>query len=389
MSVAAPTQSGSVDRARPPRRVRWRRRLTVALVVLGLLGASWTVVVARQPGNASFVAKSADWFRDNHLGSVANWLEELYYNRAAPGTGGAPTRGIPAPAAAPRRATPTDPASIPLPPPVVPPANPPVANEGTWQAVVSARNGAPAVAVAQLRPDAEHTSVLGAVVWMNPRVLRFVDIPGTVEPGGTWDMVGTVGGPVRDALVAAFNGGFRFRDSSGGFFAEHKQAKPLVDGAASFVIHTDGTVDVGQWGRDDRMDPTVESVRQNLILIVDGGQPVADLDTTNTAKWGRGLHNRVVVWRSGLGVRPDGTLVYAASNGLTVASLADMLLRAGCTRAMELDINPEWVTYNLYTHPDTAHPDDIVGRKLLPDMSRPANRYLGPDARDFTAVLLR
>ena len=361
----------------------------MAVVVLALLGASWTVVVARQPGNASFVAKSADWFRDNHLGGVANWLETLYYQRTAPSAGGVPTRVIPAPTSRPGDAGAADPSSVPLPPPVIPPASPPVANEGTWQTVVAAHSGAPAVAVSQLRPDAQHTSVLGALVWMNPRALRFVDVPGTVEPGGAWDMVGTIGGSARDALVAAFNGGFRFRDSSGGFFAEHKEAKPLGDGAASFVIHTDGTVDVGQWGRDDRMDTTVESVRQNLILIVDGGQPVAGLDTSNTARWGRGLHNRVLVWRSGLGVRPDGTLVYAASNGLTVASLADMLVRAGCVRAMELDINPEWVTYNLYSHPDSAHPDDITGQKLLPDMTRPGTRYLGPDARDFTAVLLR
>jgi hypothetical protein len=243
--------------------------------------------------------------------------------------------------------------------------------------------------LAELRPDAQHTSVLGALVWMNPKNLRFLEVPGTVEPGGTWDTVGTVGGADRNAMVAAFNGGFRFKDSNGGIYAQARDGKPLVDGAASFVVRKDGTVDVGQWARDDHLDTSVESVRQNLLLIVDSGKPVPNLSTSDTSRWGRGLHNRVLVWRSGLGIRPDGTLVYAASNGLTVATLADMLVRAGCVRAMELDINPNWVTYNLFTHPDGTHPDQVLGQKLMPDMARSATRYLGSDSRDFTAVLVR
>jgi hypothetical protein len=81
--------------------------------------------------------------------------------------------------------------------------------------------------------------------------------------------------------------------------------------------------------------------------------------------------------------------VYAASDGLTASSLADMLVRAGVVRAMELDINPNWVTFNLFSHPDPADPTATTGAKLLPDMRRTADRYLGPDSRDFTAILLK
>jgi len=353
------------------------------LAVLLVSAGAWCIVVARRPGNESFAAKSADWFRDHHLAGVANWVETIYYTHEAPGVGGAPSRAIPTPVPPPSAA------GVALPPDVVSPVSPPLPNEGVWASQVTAPDGRVAIAVAQLRPDATHTSVLGALVWMNPAVLRFVEVPGTVEPGGSWNTVGTVGGPDRNALVAAFNGGFRFKDAQGGFFAEGHAAPALVDGAASLVVRTDGTVDVGQWGRDDALGPNVAAVSQNLVLIVDNGAPTPDLNTSDTRKWGRSLRNRVLVWRSGVGVRPDGTLVYAASNGLTVATLADMLVRAGCVRAMELDINPEWVTYNLFTHPDPAHPETITGQKLLPDMTRPAERYLGADSRDFTAVLLR
>jgi hypothetical protein len=370
--------------------VYWRRRLLVFFAILAVLAGSWCFVVARRPGNESFVAKSADWLRDHDLNTVANWVEETYYNHTAPGVGGVPSRAIPPPtsAAASSSAAPSSKQQT-LPPPVVPAANPPLPNEGAWRPLVTASNGETSVAEAQLRPDPQHTSVLGALVWMDPHLLRFVEVPGTVEPGGNWSTVGTLGGPERNAMVAAFNGGFRFKDAGGGIYAEGHQGKSLVGGTASFVVHTDGRVDVGQWGRDDQLDPTVVSVRQNLPLIVDGGQPTSDLNTSNTTRWGRGIHNHVLVFRSGLGIRADGTLVYAASDGLTVSTLADMLVRAGCVRAMELDINPNWVSYNLFTHPDAAHPDQITGQKLLPDMTRPASRYLGPDSRDFTAVLLR
>jgi hypothetical protein len=386
-----PAENKAVARRRsqrPPRYVYWRRRLAVLVSVLAVLAGSWCVVVARRPGNESFVAKSADWLRDHHLNAVANWVEETYYNHAAPGTGGTPSHAIPGPSALAPNSAATGSRSQALPPPVVPAANPPLPNEGAWRPLLTASNGEPSIAVAQLRPDAQHTSVLGAVVWMNPHLLRFLEVPGTVEPGGSWNTVGTVGGPQRNAMVAAFNGGFRFKDANGGIYAAGQEGKPLVAGAASFVVHSDGRVDIGQWGRDDQLDPTVVSVRQNLPLIVDGGQPTSELNTSDTSRWGKGIHNRVLVFRSGLGIRADGTLVYAASNGLTVSTLADMLVRAGCVRAMELDINPNWVSYNLFTHPDPTRPDKISAQKLLPDMTRPATRFLGPDSRDFTAVLL-
>jgi hypothetical protein len=56
---------------------------------------------------------------------------------------------------------------------------------------------------------------------------------------------------------------------------------------------------------------------------------------------------------------------------------------------MTLDINPEWVTFNFYTHPGRG-PAEVTGTKLYPEMQRPGDRYLPPvwEARDFFEVLL-
>jgi hypothetical protein len=128
------------------------------------------------------------------------------------------------------------------------------------------------------------------------------------------------------------------------------------------------------------------AVRQNLDLIVDGGQLVSGLDNNAGERWGHTVGNELFVWRSGVGVDAKGRILYVASEGLSVATLAALLQRAGAVRAMELDINHAWVSFNVFHHDASGA---MSGTKLLDGMSKPASRYLSPDARDFIAVLAR
>ena len=113
-----------------------------------------------------------------------------------------------------------------------------------------------------------------------------------------------------------------------------------------------------------------------------GGRLVSNL--TDGPEWGATLGNAVRVWRSAVGVDARGNLLYAAADLQTATSIAQILQRAGAVRAMELDINSEWVTFNFYGGWGAAAP-----QKLLPDMTRDATRYLTPDDRDFFAVYAR
>ena len=47
-----------------------------------------------------------------------------------------------------------------------------------------------------------------------------------------------------------------------------------------------GTIEIGEWGRDLRMTPDVAGVRQNLKLIADHGQVPADVNQNVIASWG-------------------------------------------------------------------------------------------------------
>jgi hypothetical protein len=130
----------------------------------------------------------------------------------------------------------------------------------------------------------------------------------------------------------------------------------------------------------------VVSVRQNLDLIVDGGRPVPGLITNDHGRWGATLGGKVFVWRSGVGVDRNGNLIYVGGPGLDITTLANVLARAGAVRAMELDINSEWVSF--YTYVGTT-PADIRGVKLLGSLQRPPDRYLRDGTRDFVAMSAR
>jgi hypothetical protein len=151
---------------------------------------------------------------------------------------------------------------------------------------------------------------------------------------------------------------------------------------ATLIGYADGRVDVAAWSGGPSVPRNVLFARQNLPLIVSGGRPNPNL--SDGPEWGATLGNAVRVWRSGVGVDARGDLIYAAANGQTVGSLAQILIRAGAIRAMELDINSYWVTFITYGQPSAGQP-----ASLLPGMTRGPERYLSPDDRDFFAVYLR
>ena len=360
--------------------------------------------------NLSTGERAAEWMRDNHMGGVLNKVENWWFSRNPPKTGGEPDRSIASEGSS-ATAAGTAPAQtaphLPTPDPVtVPDGVTPVPNEGQWQPVGPLVGGAQAMYTTQVRPDSVHTSLLSGLAWMDPRLMRFEVHPGTTEPGGKWSEPNQVPMSERLDLMAAFNSGFRMQDARGGFYLNGQTKGQLRDGAASFVVYKDGSATVGQWGRDVTMTPDVVAVRQNLDLIIDNGggppnlagNPAADaapglpasgLDDNSNGAWGDTLGNKVLVWRSAVCVTGTGAIVYGYGDGLGALSLSELMARAGCARAMELDINKSWTTFDTYSASVAGDPSSVHGVKLLPEQSKGPDRYLSTDARDFIAVLAR
>jgi hypothetical protein len=360
-------------------------------IVLFVAAVGWSIGHALLRANHDPVgATLVEWTRDHGGDAIVNDVEAWWYGNHQPPKGGTPRGGIPHVArpiaVRPVTTTPTvDPRDL-APAAVTPFVAVPLPGEGVWQPTGKLVGGLPAVYQTFLRPDAVHTSLLAGLIRMNGHLLAARQYNGSVVPGGGPWTYGDHVAPADDAaLVAAFNGGFRLDATNGGYVTEGRTVRPLVPGRASLVIGTDGTATVAMWGRDAIPGPGVASVRQNLDLVVDHGAPVPGLAANDTSRWGATLGGKIFVWRSGVGVDAQGNLIYVAGE-LDIVSLANVLARAGAVRAMELDINSEWVSGYVYRG---TGPADTVGIKLLGSIQRPANRYLVPGSRDFVAMLAR
>jgi hypothetical protein len=190
------------------------------------------------------------------------------------------------------------------------------------------------------------------------------------------------------ALLACFNGGFKIYSYDTGWYNQGRAAMALQPGAASLVIFANGRATVADWGRDVSLGPNVAAVRQNLTLLVDHGLPAATV--ADTAQWGAVLGGGSFTWRSGVGVTSAGDLVYIAGPDVDPASLARLLITAGAVRAMELDINPEWVSFSSFAHAGGLVGQTLAGgANLLAGMYFVPDHYLQPFSRDFFAVFAR
>lgn len=339
---------------------------------------------------SSLPARAAEWVREHGGSGIVRWVENEWYRHHAPKIGGKPPPGeIKRP---PTRATLAGAAGVPhlpAPKPMVPFAKPAIAGEGDWSPAGRRVDGIPAVYETTLRPDAVHTSYVVGVAWMDTKLLRATLYSGSEIPGGgPYPDTAPVLPAAAHSLVAAFNAGFLMSTANGGYFTDHRMVIPLRTGAASFVVYANGSATIGAWGDTVKMSRRVVSVRQNLDLLVRGGKPVPGLEATTTTRWGATLGNAVYVWRSGLGITADGALVYVGGPGLNITDLADILARAGCVRAMELDINTTWVNFSTY-EPATPNGEasGTNGTELLSQMAGTPARYFQTWwARDFITV---
>lgn len=360
---------------KPRYRAIKRALLAGSGILVGLIGVSY-VRALRAPNSPGWDLRTAEWVRENHMGRVLDAAEWCWFSVHPPTASELEATQLstfPQPFARKRTAF----RASPEPAPIAPLFAKPQPNEGVWQAIGSTVNGVPALRCSFFRPDAKAPQVSVAIARFTPELTRFVLVPGTRDPGGEWRWHGVIPEDQRENLLAAFNAGFQLRDAHGGLFVEGQVARPLVAGAASLVIDHDGRPNIVAWTGDSMLTPNVDSVRQNLELIVIDSKVRSDLADPS----GPGM------WRSGLGITQDGALIYLAGHGLNLGLLAAALKHAGAVRAMQLDIHQQWPSFHVFQPKRRGH--QLVATKLLQNMRHPANRYLSPDDRDFVAVFVR
>jgi hypothetical protein len=270
------------------------------------------------------------------------------------------------------------------PPRITPIIHPALPGEGVWRPAASGGGLRPPVLLTTFRSDPEYPQFVAGVAWIDAARTHLSYVPGLAEPPPPLAHRGPSEVPeaLRNRVVATFNGGFPLETSNAGLIYRGRVKEAMVDGIATVVEYRDGRVDIVRWHSGPRAPASVWFAKQNLPPIVYEGRLNPNL--SDGPEWGETVDNAIRVWRSGLGVDRRGNLIYAAADNQTVESLAKILQRAGAVRALELDINEDWTSFISYRRPGAASPNN-----LLPEMLRPADRYLTPDERDFFAVYLR
>jgi hypothetical protein len=340
---------------------RRRRRRVVALVALVVLLTPVTysyVSYMTRPSSLPWKIRSVEYLRDHHMAWAVNDIENWWYGLHAPKKGGPGVAALPTfGSAAAARPRPAGTAAAYRPSRVLSAVAAPLKNEGVWSAVGQTVNGAPAMLATSFRSEADYPSIVTYAVWIDTTRTQLALYPGRYEPPSA-NPRGPMMIPVgqRQRALAAFNSGFKLKDGGGGTIINGHVDSPMIAGRGTVVAYSDGTVDVISWPASTPPGAVVLA-RQNLPLIVVDGKPNPALSATQ--RWGNTLNNAVRVWRTALGVDAHGNLIYVAADKQTAPSIAAALARAGAVRGVELDINAEWPTFNVYGRPGAQDDRDF------------------------------
>ena len=262
--------------------------------------------------------------------------------------------------------------------------------EGVWTTAGLPRNtpGDTLMAKTFIRPDKSRPYASVGVLLIDTRRVHLKMVAGTAEPGGDRGVRGPGVIPKEDhsSLLVAFNGGFKGPHGGFGMVVNGKTYWPMRNGLATICVAKDGTISMGEYGRDFSWSDTFAACRQNVVLLVDNGQ-VSRRTTEGNDTWGyvNVDSSEFITWRSAVGVTKDGNLLVAAGPSLSADSLAKALWAAGAHMAMQLDINAPYISTALfYPQPDGS----VKAQKFMDAMAPSASNYLGTRERDFFYLVL-
>ena len=160
------------------------------------------------------------------------------------------------------------------------------------------------------RPDRERTSIV-ALVQMNTLHLHLHAVAGTTYPGAELGHPGPGVIPLAvqrgPSLVAAFNGGFQYKDGHYGMTVGPETYVPLQLGTGTLTLYQNGNLTLTRYAGAVAQASAVEAIRQNGPLIVDQGQVTSDTASGGYATWGRTTTNSMYTWRSGMGLTEPAT----------------------------------------------------------------------------------
>jgi len=207
-----------------------RKLITTVIGLIGLFAALTLISLASyvlRHRDESLQTNTAAWARNHHLNFVVDTLESWLHS-GPPSSKPAESLSLTTEPSLPTdSASPTDTPSTTspntkkeTPANIAPVISPALKGEGTWRVLASV-GGNSVMWSTSIRPLASLGSVVASAVVIDQTRLTAGLFKGTEIPGdGPWNNYKRVMPAARPALVAAFNGGFRFNHIKSGYLSE-------------------------------------------------------------------------------------------------------------------------------------------------------------------------
>ncbi len=264
----------------------------------------------------------------------------------------------------------------------------PLPGEGIWKDhPLNLFPGKEVMAYTFVRSDPQRPYSITTLVQMDMSQMRLGSVAGTQQPGGPVGKpgAGVVPKDIIDSgkLIAAFDGGFQYKDGQFGMIVGGTTFLPLKKNLGTLVGYKDGSLKIIDY-TGQSLGNNVAFVRQNCPILIENGKDEV-IDQQNRKFWGRLVTGTfdIYTWRSGIGLTAEGNLIFAVGNNLTPDTLATALKAAGAVNAIQLDINPFWVRFNVF-EPDG--PDKYTSTALTKDLADGSKEYLNGYNKDFFYV---
>ena len=380
--MASPTVSKDPLAPEQQKRVRKIRRLIMAVLFVSVVAVTVSVGGYVSRSQESLSATLATWARDHRLGVVVDELEQLRYG-SPPSAGPASELGTveTGSSVSTQLPTATTTTTVPLPPALEPRVTPALAKEGVWE-VARVVSGRPAIWVSGIRPLKSSPSVTATYALVDQDLTYAAMWNGPEIPAQRgFSRYKAVSPDLHPYLLAAFNGGFRKEHTQGGYLTEGREIWKMDPRAATLGIDTEGRIHIGLLGDGVELSEMV-SVRQNVRLLVKDSKSVVG---GKLYGYGSSHDRNLYIVRSAVCEREDGKLLFAIVGPVDAEQLAVALVRAGCSMAMQLDVNAAWPKFSIY---DPATPEPHT-RWIDKRITGPSNMFLRSAPKDFFALFDR
>jgi hypothetical protein len=399
MTTASVVSSAVPSDVKRRRRRRWRRKTLAGLGLLVLALLTLWIAVHRVRWLGPWLADAGrGMFGERFVATLEDWAyaADDAWNRLTR-RGEQPRAQWPVPARVPPPVSSATPA-LAFQPADVGPVHERFAapGDGVWVPVPDERHPeqAPLLYKTLLHPD-EHRAWAELFVVAIDRVrVRLRLVAGTVDPeamtseGKLYHRSGLIPLEDQDALVAAFNGGFKTEHGHFGMRVDGVTLIPARDDVCTLAALADESIRIAPWKAVAAEEPHAVWWRQTPPCMVERDVLHDELAGDGTKRWGAAVGGETVIRRSAIGLSEHAdTLYVGVSDSTTAGVIARGMRHAGAWDVAQLDVNWSYPKFLVFR---TGASGSIEAVGLFPGFVFERDEYARhPAPKDFFYVLRR